>query len=251
MSLNEASIASTYFATATGPLLSQAEERALFKAVFAREDDLCIADLVRRIIAAFQPSQRPLGFYISTEVGSGEEKEGKGKGEARPPPLLRVYVNWLHKLMAHIDGQLRRRTLLEVPRDDIQQVSGFLSHETRMFISKRQAENIVAVDDSGDGGEDDDGEDKDDDGDGEDEDEDDDDGGNISFAHYSLVLDVSADLLRTARLGHKTGQLKLKFSGGQTVRAHYALCPVVHINAAMVRFMAREQFPGKEDSVRL
>lgn len=241
MSLNEASIASTYFATATGPLLSQAEERALFKAVFAREDDLCIADLVRRIIAAFQPSQRPLGFYISTEVGSEEEKEGKGKGkgEARPPPLLRVYVNWLHKLMAHIDGQLRRRTLLEVPRDDIQQVSGFLSHETRMFISKRQAENIVAV------------EDEDDDGEDEDEDDDDDDGGNISFAHYSLVLDVSADLLRTARLGHKTGQLKLKFSGGQTVRAHYALCPVVHINAAMVRFMAREQFPGKEDSVRL
>ncbi len=104
-------------------------------------------------------------------------------------------------------------------RDDVQLLSGFLS-DARMFISKRQAENIAVNDD---------------------------DDGNPSFAHYSLVLDVGTDLLRKTRIDHKTGRLKMKFAGGETVRAHYALSPIVRLNAAMVRFMAKEQFPRQGD----
>ena len=211
MNFSGPSFAYAYFAASTGPLLSQEEKKAIFNAVFSREDDLCIADLICRIIAAFEPSQRPLGFYISTQAAG--KKEG-----ARP--LLRVYVNWLHQLMAHIAGQLRHRQVLEVSRDDVQLLSGFPS-DARVFISKRQAEN-VAVNDN-------------------------DDDVNPSFAHYSLVLDVGTDLLRKTRIDHKTGRLKMKFAGGETVRAHYALSPIVRLNAAMVRFMAREQFPRQGD----
>ncbi|KAH9395460.1 hypothetical protein TYRP_020779 [Tyrophagus putrescentiae] len=211
MNFSGPSFAYAYFAANTGPLLSQEEKKAIFNAVFSREDDLCISDLIRRLIAAFEPSQHPLGFYVSTEASG--KKEG-----ARP--LLRVYINWLHQLMTHIAGQLRHRQVLEVSRDDVQQVSGFPS-DARVFISKRQAEN-VAVNDN-------------------------DDDVNLSFAHYSLVLDVGTDLLRKTRIDHKTGRLKMKFAGGETVRAHYALSPIVRLNAAMVRFMAKEQFPRQGD----